>query len=230
MQKNITASSAMLMGTVASAASPSFLWLTESESEQNPVHTVEAKENSGAEDALFLPEEDGQADETQPAVPQPPGNAILELHLDSLEQPHSTQGEPEPALELELTQDDTVLTLNGVEHETRPSLDLAALDISDLQAPSPHFSQPEGIELTLDLADMTTADQAAQPSTTRIGMQEFSLEDLQADDLELENPYTLTVDKEAGQQYQPAMRTGTALDSFDFDLDKLFQVNRNEKT
>ncbi|MGI6638685.1 MAG: hypothetical protein ACOX4Z_06440 [Desulfobulbus sp.] len=229
-KKNIADSSAMLMGAVASAASPSFLWLTESEPKKKLVHTVEAMEKSGAEDTLFLLEEDGQTDETQPAVPQSPDNATLDLHLDSLGQPHSTQREPALELELDPTLDDTALTLNGVEHKTRPSLDLAALDISDLQAPLPRFSQPEGIELTLDLAGMATAEQAAQPSTTRIGMQEFSLEDLQVDDLELENPYTLTVGNEADQQYQPAIHTGTALDSFDFELDELFQANGNEKT
>ena len=121
----------------------------------------------------------------------------------------------------------------------RIGIDLAKLDISDLQAPqAAEIEMPEDGETVADTA--TESEEEAAPSvlaafteelgdfeeeTTAPVQEEFSLEDLQVDGLDVGK----TALPDPGPGYHPAMKTGTALDSFHFELQELLAVDENEK-
>ncbi len=121
----------------------------------------------------------------------------------------------------------------------RIGIDLAKLDISDLQAPQAAGTEmPESGETMADAAE--ESEEAPAPSvlaafgeelggfeeeTTAPAREEFSLEDLQVEGLDVDK----TALPDPGPGYQPATKTGTALDSFHFELQELLAVDENEK-
>lgn len=116
---------------------------------------------------------------------------------------------------------------------SRIGLDLAKVDISDLQAPQ-EPTDAERAEEEAEGGEETPASVLAayaeelgdfedEPDTG--AQEEFSLEDLQVEGLGMEK----SAMPAPGAGYQPATKTGTALDSFHFELQELLEVNDNEK-
>ncbi len=121
----------------------------------------------------------------------------------------------------------------------RIGIDLAKLDISDLQAPqAAEIEMPEDGKTVADTAAESEEEPAPsvlaafteelgdfEEETTAPAQEEFSLEDLQVDGLDVGK----TALPDPGPGYHPAMKTGTALDSFHFELQELLAVDENEK-
>lgn len=116
------------------------------------------------------------------------------------------------------------------------SLDFGDLDISDLAPPPKESMEPVTARPSLaEELQMVRAEPVARaaeiepeqvkaPPTRSTG-----LEDLNVSGLDLETTTPLVTAGAAGKRYIPSVRTGTALDSFDIDLDDLFTENINEK-
>ncbi|HHB76711.1 MAG TPA: hypothetical protein ENK84_09250 [Desulfobulbus sp.] len=109
-------------------------------------------------------------------------------------------------------------------------LDFGDIDISDLAPPETETETDTDTDteitatesLTLDddsetVAEMP-ADEKPAPSTIAPGS---GLEDLQVDNLDLESPAPLVSGSKVGDKLMPSVKTGTALDDFDFDLGEL---------
>ena len=108
-------------------------------------------------------------------------------------------------------------------------LDFGDIDISDLAPPEPDTADQASAEpasevtatesLTLEDDDVeTVADETPAPSSVAPGS---GLEDLQVDNLDLESPATMVSGNKVGGKLMPSVKTGTALDDFDFDLGEL---------
>lgn len=238
-KKNIAATATALMGTVASAAIPSFLGAAQPPQEQNqgPDTGIELNidddsslDFSSGTDDLFSLDEGTPGADIQPATPELAEDRGIDLRLsDDLGADPSPQ-EAAIDMELDLSLDDlgeTPLNLGNTEAADTPAspgLDLAGLDISDLQAPEAPASQEIAFEPSLRLDDepapVSSAAAGAAPADD-----EFSLEDLQVEGLAESKPGAPVAD----DQYQPGMKTGTALDNFNFELDELLELNENEK-
>ncbi len=102
-------------------------------------------------------------------------------------------------------------------------LDFGDIDISDLAPPDTDTDATTATEsLTLDndietVAEMP-ADETPAPSSVAPGS---GLEDLQVDNLDLDSPAPLVSGSKVGGKLMPSVKTGTALDDFDFDLGEL---------
>ena len=101
-------------------------------------------------------------------------------------------------------------------------LDFGDIDISDLAPPETDTDTTTTESLTLDddieaVAEMP-ADETPAPSSIAPGS---GLEDLHIDNLDLESPAPLVSGSKVGDKLMPSVKTGTALDDFDFDLGEL---------
>ncbi len=245
-KKNIAAAAAALMGTVASATAPSFLSVAQPAQAQNTVSEASDTEFdlnldddatldfSNEKEELFSLDAHAPAEQTQSSAREFTDDNELDLRLSDHfgENPNPQEAAIDMELDLALGElDETPLALGSAEvsgSTVHPGLDLAGLDISDLQAPEPPAAQEIAFEPTLSLADDSAQAQAAAPSTSRASQadaDEFSLEDLQVEGLAEAKPGVPVAD----DQYQPGMKTGTALDNFNFELDELLELNENEK-
>ncbi len=236
-KKNIAAAATALMGTVASAVAPSFLGVAHPAQGQSPmpeatdtgidlnIDDANTLDFGSGEDEYFSPDEAPVAAVTEAAPAFSDDNGIdLRLPDNFGEAP----GQEEPAIDmdLDLSLDDldgspsTLGSNEATASPAAPSLDLAGLDISDLQAPDAPASHEITFDSTLSLDDEPARVQPAPPDAD-----EFSLEDLQVEDLDAAKAGTTVT----GDQYQPGMKTGTALDNFNFELDELLELNEDEK-
>ncbi|MDO5675445.1 MAG: hypothetical protein Q4G66_11090 [bacterium] len=245
-KKNIAATVAALMGTVASATAPSFLAVA------NPAQDHDAAPDaadteldlnidddssldfSSSEDELFSLDEGTAEAVSQEPVAELSDDSGIDLRLPDDFDDSPAQHEPAIDMELDLALDeiDTLggepLTLGKAEASEiagPPGLDLAGLDISDLQAPEASTAQEIAFEPSLSLEDEPTQVPPTSQSSAPADADDFSLEDLQVEGLAETKPGTAVADN----QYQPGMKTGTALDSFNFELDELLELNENEK-
>lgn len=243
-KKNIAAAATALMGTVVNAVAPSFLTVappTQSQDAASDANGADLELNFNDDSSLdFKNEEDElfslDADESETnfqetAAESPDEDSDLDLRLS--DNFGETQDPHEPALDMELDLaldevDEAPLNLakdEASEIASPPSLDLEGLDISDLQAPEIPSSQGPGLDSTLSLEDDPVPVQTAAQEGVQIGADEFSLEDLQVEDFTEAKPGVQVAD----DQYQPGMKTGTALDNFNFELDELLDLSENEK-
>lgn len=243
-KKNIAAAAAALMGTVASAVPPSFLAMANQTQDLEPgVAGAELELNidehngldfSSSEDGLFSLDEEAPAANSHQPVAELSEDSGIDLSLPDHFDDSPAQQEAAIDMELDLALDDLdeepVPPGNAEENEiAAPSgLDLAGLDISDLQAPEAPAGQEAAFEPSLSLdglddepAPVPPVSQEAAPADAG----EFSLENLQVEGLAETKPEAPVAD----DQYQPGMKTGTALDNFNFDLDELLELNENEK-
>ena len=244
-KKNISAATAALMGTVAEAVPPAFLWLAEPQ--QQPDAEVESFDGTldldvnddntldfgGTEDELFsLDGESKVAESVQLAPDLSEDDGGLDLHLNDDFEARPLNQDPALDIELDLGLEEDAVPASAHAGTMAPAshagLDLAGLDISDLQAPQSqpaHYTEIE-FEPALSLDDSSPSDPrlTAAPDVKNAA-QDFSLEDLEVADLGVERN---TV-SETDARYQPSTKTGTALDSFNFELDELLEADENEK-
>jgi len=171
--------------------------------------------------------EDGIAvDETEADPAFPP---ILEEELDEIAVDDETEEDGTIAFEdfeevetaSELVLDDEIEDEVVTESDDL-QLDFGDIDISDLAPPETDTDAIATESLTLDddietVAEMP-ADETPAPSTIAPGS---GLEDLQVDNLDLESPAPLVSGSKIGNKLMPSVKTGTALDDFDFDLGEL---------
>ena len=98
------------------------------------------------------------------------------------------------------------------------------------EATSPTVAEEPAEEMNLelgkvDISDLTAPEESAAPPEEEA---DFSLETLDVDDLGLGGGSAPSATPASGQ-YQPAAKTGTALDNFDVELDELLDVEESEK-
>lgn len=171
---------------------------------------------------------DDEPRDAQPSVAGAGEAASLrELDLDfELDLPLDEDGDEAPTA--------VETTASAAVAASRIGIDLAKLDISDLQAPQEPADAETAEEEGASGGEETSASVLAayaeelgdfedEPDTG--AQEEFSLEDLEVEGLGMEK--TAMPAPSAG--YQPATKTGTALDSFHFELQELLEVNDNEK-
>ncbi|NLZ18092.1 MAG: hypothetical protein GX087_10230 [Desulfobulbaceae bacterium] len=239
-KKNIVAATAAFVGTVVNATPPAFLCIVVPEQEAG--HAVAATDNdigldidndgqeySSAGDELFCLSDHEQTEEILRPFTELPDDAIDLRLTDSFDASSAMQQEPALNLELELAVDDVSLpsaeTKTDIKSTFLPGLGLRELDLSDLQAPQVGSSRAVGIEPAQGLDDTDAAVKIASPGSASAGAQNFSLENLLLEGIE-DKPATSVSDA----TYQPSVKTGTALDNFNFGLDELLVVDENEKT
>lgn len=240
-KKNIAAATAALVGTVASAPPPAFLRIALPEQETEHADAAmdidielniddDAQEYSSGDDELFSFNEDEQTEEALQPLDELPDDDGIDLRLtDDFGVSPAMQQEPALDLELDLALDDVPLSSAETKTDTMPAslpgLDLGELDLSDLQAPQADSNRAveTGPALSLDNPDADV--KLATSSSPSAGVQDFSLEDLHLEGLE-DKPVAPVSDA----TYQPSLKTGTALDNFNFELDELLVVDENEKT
>ena len=121
----------------------------------------------------------------------------------------------------EMVLDDETMNEVGTESDDL-QLDFGDIDISDLAPPETDAEVTATESLTLDddietIAEMP-ADETPAPSLVAPGS---GLEDLQVDNLDLDSPAPLVSGSKVGDKLMPSVKTGTALDDFDFDLGEL---------
>ena len=121
----------------------------------------------------------------------------------------------------EIILDDETVNEAGTESDDL-QLDFGDIDISDLAPPETDTEVTATESLTLDddietVAEMP-ADETPAPSLVAPGS---GLEDLQVDNLDLDSPAPLVSGSKVGDKLMPSVKTGTALDDFDFDLGEL---------
>jgi len=104
----------------------------------------------------------------------------------------------------------------SADSEDGPHVDFSALDIADLAPPEAEENEAETEEFTPgDESRAAAAGSAPSPSE---GMSGAGLEDLQIDGFDLDLP---SPDAAPGKKKRSTVKTGTALDDFDFDLGEL---------
>ncbi len=210
-KKNIGELVEELEGTVFESQVPVFLHI-------EPGTTYSPTEEN-TEDGLAVDEK-----ETDQAFPP-----ILEEKLDEIAVDDETETDGTIAFEdfeevettSELVLDDEIEDEIVTESDDL-QLDFGDIDISDLAPPETDTEITATESLTLDddletVAEMP-ADETPAPSTIAPGS---GLEDLQVDNLDLESPAPLVSGSKIGNKLMPSVKTGTALDDFDFDLGEL---------
>ena len=106
--------------------------------------------------------------------------------------------------------------------ETPAESAAAPAEVDEATSPTVSEGPTEEMNLELDkvdISDLTAPEESAAPPEE----EDFSLETLEVDDLGLGASSTPSAAPASGQ-YQPAAKTGTALDNFDVELDELLDV------
>jgi len=169
------------------------------------------------------------------------GIAVDEIETDLVFPPIGEEEQEEVTVDDETEEDGTIAFEDFEEVETASELvpddeiedevvmesddlqlDFGDIDISDLAPPETdtEITATEGLALdhNLETVDEMPADETPAPSTSAPGS---GLEDLQVDNLDLESPAPLVSGSKVGDKFMPSVKTGTALDDFDFDLGEL---------
>ena len=213
-----------LEGTVFEFPPPVFLHI---ESETTCSQTEENTDNNTAADEMETGPAFPPAEEKEPEdVPGDDKTEVEEtLTFDDFDDFEVEEtGEKETASEI-IPNDETV---NDVATEDADlQIDFGDIDISDLAPPETDTVVKETDTLTLDddvesdnvdtIAEISV-DETPAPSPVTSGS---GLEDLQIDDLDLDAPAPLVSGSKVGHKLMPSVKTGTALDDFDFDLGEL---------
>jgi len=110
------------------------------------------------------------------------------------------------------------------------SLDFGNLDISDLAPPDKEqFDLPlfeEELEEAVSPALVAALSDTSPPHLKLTTTKSMGLEDLHISGLNLNSPTKFVAGSVAGKRYAASVKTGTALDKFDIDLDELFEQNK----
>ncbi len=222
-KKDISAQSEQLSGTILMAEAPAYLQFNMTESDgmgvgrgidvspdetkfqADPAAAVENEEpETGDEIAFDFPEEDS-------------GSSGADGQNESED------------FDLPLNDDDEIeIVMEEEESADTPQVDFSGLDISDLAPPGAERNAAE--ELTLEGVEeaVESASSVAPSAAVTSGLGGAAgLEDLSMDGIDLETPSLPPVGSVTGEKFRPAVKTGTALDNFDFDLGDL--VSGEEK-
>jgi len=216
-KKDISAQSEQLSGTILLAEAPAYLQFNMTESDGMGVGrgidvspdetefqagsavTVENEEPETADEIAFdFPEEDSGSSRAD------------------------GQNESEDFdLPLNDNDDEIEIVMEEEESVDTPQVDFSGLDISDLAPPGAERNAAE--ELTLEGVEAIDSTSSVAPSAavTSGPGGAAGLEDLSMDGIDLETPSLPPVGSVTGKKFRPAVKTGTALDSFDFDLGDL---------
>ena len=106
-------------------------------------------------------------------------------------------------------------------------LDFSELDIADLAPPAAEENKADTVEFTPGEESLVTADDSL--SAPSGGVPGTGLEDLQTDGFDLDFPDASSSRAASGQKSGSTVKTGTALDDFDFDLGELLSLSDKEK-
>ncbi len=102
-------------------------------------------------------------------------------------------------------------------------LDFGDIDISDLAPPEAGEESAvtgESLNLDEDIEEIAETPDSTEPAPSLV-TPGAGLEDLQVDNLDFDSPAPLVSGSKLGEKLMPSVKTGTALDDFDFDLGEL---------
>ena len=212
--KDISAISQQLSGTILAAEPPAFLQFTVSESEPEDLHSAGAV----ADDDLMDTEIDLESVDLEDS-----SEIEFDFEDEAADAPGQMTIDDEEDFDLPLTDEDPMeIVMDSDEDEVEEEesgIDFGGLDISDLAPPEETIESVEETELTLESVGATAGkSEAAAPS---MGASGAGLEDLHMGDLDLDIPAIPPAGSASGEKLRPAVKTGTALDDFDFDLGDL---------
>ncbi len=211
--KDISAVSSKLTGTVMFAEPPGFLQFDVSARE--PDVTVStggiSDEESVETEVAFDADDSLEADDIQ-----------FDFEEDLDDAPGKAGLDKEQDFDLPLTDDEPMeIVMEGADEveaevEEKSQIDFSELDISDLAPPEEEIAVvAKETELTLE-----SVGAGASAATAAIGAGS-GLGDLQVDDMDLDVSVSAPAGSVTGVKLKPAVKTGTALDDFDFDLGDL---------
>ncbi len=230
-KKNISEASGELGGTVFEAPSPVFLNPKGADAEAEPLSAEEHElvEDEGGEEAEPMMdlsfEEDALVTEDEIVLDfndEGEGDGV-DLSLVPDEEPTLELDDSEEiALEDEITLDLGGEGSREASEDEGLQLDFSDIDISDL-APPEEFGDEEVAEaLTLDEEVLSEGVMSGGRAPSAVSIAPGSgLEDLQVDDLDLDAPAPPVTGSKVGKKLLPSVKTGTALDDFEFDLGEL---------
>lgn len=222
-----------LAGTASSIAAPSFLNFAHTPKEveaENVGEAVLSESQPGGEEAdldLSLTEE---LAEEESIDLDSEDDADIDFSLEADEEVDLVLDTDEEAgVKSEITMDfaaDEVET-SAAEDEGL-QLDFGEIDISDLAPPAEDADiQPEEtLALEKESAPVTEAVVSSADTASLSVAPGSGLEDLQVDGLDLEAPSPLVAGSKAGHKLMPSVKTGTALDDFEFDLGELLEKDK----
>ncbi len=219
--KDISGEAELLKGTITNIAPPCFLRFDADQDEpEAPESVEEATESETEEVVMDMAGESSREIEfslgDEPGREAEPDTEEMEMSLGTAdinleEVPGEIDlGEIEEAPQLD---DDFTIDLD----EEEPKFDFAEIDISDL---APTEKETDNLLVDKSVAEVAVAKETPAEPTARTGS--AVLEDLQFEGIDLEAQSIVAQDAAAPGKITPAVKTGTALDSFDVDLDAIF--------
>jgi len=253
-KKNIAKISEQLSGDIFKVEVPVFLKFETDEHEMDSEASVDIpveEENSveeentepemtAAEDDIpdieFSFDEDDSVNDDSPV-----GDALKEESVDAGIQAEGLEESPVLPDESDDETDDIVFSdeedfaefdLDEGDKESTDSdsglkLDFSELDIADLAPPTAEENEADTVEFTPSEESLvTTAGSEPPPSGEVPGA---GLEDLQTDGFDLDLLLASSTQAASGKKRGSTVKTGTALDNFDIDLDELLSLSDKEK-
>ncbi len=236
--KDISATSAEINGTVLNYLAPAFLQFSSDQDDGQA-----SMDNTATDEVVQdVVESDGM--ETEFALEKESAVEDFDLDMPEIELDLDESGVEEESdfiLDLDDDEEDVVMELSDLEEaapkdefileddesgageeSAMPDLDFSDLDISDLG--------PNADESEVPVLEEAFETQSAEPVAAVVDESPPSLdsgagsglEDLQLDELDLDVTATPVSGSEANKKQSIAVKTGTALDNFDIDLGELF--------
>ncbi len=200
-----------LEGTVFESPAPVFLHIDQGTTSSAAGENI--KDDTGVDemetDPVFSPIEE---EETEDVAMDDETETNAPIAFEDFEEVETTS---------EIVLDDETVNDIGTESDEL-QLDFGDIDISDLAPPETDSEVTATENPTLNddietIAEMP-ANEPPSPSSVATGS---GLEDLQVDNLDLDSPAPLVSGSKVGDKLMPSVKTGTALDDFDFDLGEL---------
>lgn len=233
--KNISGEAELLKGTITNIEPPRFLRFDTDKDEPETLKGVDGTAEFETEEAVMDMEEESSREiefslGDEPGREGEPETEEVELNLGtadiSLEE--TTQEETSGEIDLgeieEAPQQEEDFTIDLGEEEPakqavdEPKFDFAEIDISDL---APAEKETDNLLVDESVEEVVVAEEApAAAPSARTGS--AALEDLQFEGIDLEPQAISAQDAAPPGKIAPSVKTGTALDSFDVDLDKIF--------
>ena len=211
-KKDISAISEQLSGTMLMAESPAFLQFNLSEAQG----TVDRGIDVTPDEVVF---------DSDTVVDLEEADTSGEIEFDLVEENTGETGSAEvddaEDFDLPLTDEESIDLIMGdteeadIKIDEKPQVDFSGLDISDLGPPDADVALTDAA-LTLE-GDGSSDISDSSP----LGKAGSGLEDISTDGLDLATPSLPPVGSVTGEKFRPAVKTGTALDNFDFDLGEL---------
>lgn len=223
-KKNIGDTVTEINGTVCDAMAPSFLQLDAKDrfnaQSIRPKFTEEnAIEADSEPDIAMSDVSDIELFQSDKEIAFADDGKELVMDLDDFKEVSSQE---EYTLDLEVDR--------GKVEKDFPPLDFGDLDISDLAPPANKEEGTQEFEETLKLADKEPVAALSENSPKHVqrpaATKSTGLEDLQVHGLNLDSPAKFVAGSAIGELSFPSVKTGTALDKFDIDLEELFEQNK----